>query len=87
MNAYGTTQVDDEALVIAYYQAKQYENLIGALKLHLEKNDSIESYMRLASAYAIAGQSGNARATAQQALAKHPEAAQSIAEFLTHVPN
>lgn len=87
MKAYGTTEVDDEALVIAYYQAKRYEDLIRVLKLHLKSNDSIESYMRLASAYAIAGQSGNARAIAQEALVKYPASAQAIAEFLTHVPN
>jgi uncharacterized protein HemY len=73
--------------VIAYYQAKRYEDLIRVLRLHLQTNDSIEAYMRLASAYAIAGQTGNARAIAQEALAKYPASAQAIAEFLTHVPN
>lgn len=86
MQAFGTTVVDDEALIIAYYQAKRYDQLIAILELHLRTNQSVDSYTRLASAYVLAGQYAHARETAQAALKAHPEATQTITSFMAQIP-
>lgn len=84
--AYGTTKVDAEPLVLAYFHAKDYVRLIGVLESHLIDEPTVGSYIRLASAYVLNGEYGRARATAQKALTLFPESAQSIREFISRIP-
>ncbi|MEK7201424.1 MAG: tetratricopeptide repeat protein, partial [Patescibacteria group bacterium] len=84
--AFGTNIVDDEALIIAYYQAKRYDRLVMVLELHLQKDQSTQSYIRLASAYVLAGQYQKALESAQAALRLHPEDSKAISSFITKLP-
>ena len=86
MKAYGTTIVDSEVLVVAYYQAKRYDDLVAVLKLRLTNKPSAEGYLRLASAYAVSGRMIEARVTAQTALQKYPESAKNITAFMSKLP-
>lgn len=84
--AYGTTKVDAEPLVLAYFHAKDYKRLIGVLESHLTTEPTVGSYIRLASAYVLSGEYGRARATAQKALTFFPESEKSIQEFIARIP-
>jgi O-antigen ligase len=84
--AYGTTKVDAEPLVLAYFHAKDYKRLIGVLESHLVDEPTVGSYIRLASAYVLNGEYGRARATAQKALTLFPESKASIQEFIARIP-
>ncbi len=84
---FGTTHVDSDVLVFAYFQAKRYEDLIAILEMHLESDPSIESYLRLSSALVVAGRTFEARTVAEQAKEKFPGQAQSIDSFIAQMPN
>lgn len=86
MQNFGTPVVDEEVLIIAYYQAKRFDRLVAILELHRTKDQSVDTYIRLASAYVLAGQYGHARETAQEALNVHPEASQTITAFMAKIP-
>lgn len=84
----GTTTIDNEALVLAYYQAKDYTDLILVLQEQVRKqNGSPESRFRLAAALAAAGRTAEARLEVSKAVAEHPEMAAQAAEFVKHLPN
>ncbi len=86
LSAYGTTDVQSEALIIGYYQAKQYERLYKALRLRITEVPATASYLRLASAYAVQGRYADARAVAQEALAAFPADAKTITAFMAKIP-
>jgi O-antigen ligase/tetratricopeptide (TPR) repeat protein len=84
----GAPIIDSEPLILAYYQIKDFPDLIATLTLQVEnQKGSAESYFRLAAAYLAAGQPGQARATVAKAVAAHPEAASQAKEFLSRIPN
>jgi tetratricopeptide (TPR) repeat protein len=86
MDAAGTTTINNEALIVAYYQAKDYTDLILSLELQVrEQQGSAESHFRLAAAYAAAGRVQEARTEIQTAVTQHPEAAPQAADFLKHI--
>jgi len=86
MSAYGTTEVDAEPLVLAYFHAKQFTKLTALLESRVATDPSASTYIRLASAYALNGQYAHARAVAQKALALYPEAADAIRALLARIP-
>jgi O-antigen ligase/Tfp pilus assembly protein PilF len=82
----GTTTVNNEALLLAYYQAKDFPDLILVLEQQVhDQNNSAESEFRLAAAYVAAGMPQQARAEVQLIVSQHPETASQAADFLTHV--
>ncbi len=82
----GTTTVDSEVLVLAYYQAKDYRDLILTLEEQVRtRNGSAESYFRLAAVYAETGNTAQARAMVAKAVAGNPEAAAQATEFLSRL--
>lgn len=86
MDKLGTTTVDSEPLLLAYYQAKDYPDLILVLEEQVRnQNGSAESYFRLAAANEAAGRHAEARAAVTAAVAKHPEVAAQAADFLKHI--
>ncbi len=83
----GTTTVDSEPLILAYYQVKMYPELIHSLQLQVTRqNGSAASRFRLAAAYVAAGQHAEARAQVNKAVLEHPEVAAQAAEFMKHIP-
>jgi len=87
MQTNGTTTVDSEPLILAYYQEKQWSDLISVLKLQLnDQSGAVGAYFRLAAAYVAAGDYADAKATVSAAVTAHPDAAAQAADFLTHIP-
>lgn len=86
MKVYGTTHVDSDVLVFAYFQAKRYNDLIAVLQIHLESDPSLQSYLRLASALVVAGRTLDARTVAEQAKEKFPDQIQTISAFIAQLP-
>ncbi len=84
--AFNSPHIDSEVLVVAYYEAGLYDDLIAVLKLRLLNRPGTESYLRLASGYAVASRFAEARATAQEALQKYPESAKEINAFIGRLP-
>jgi Flp pilus assembly protein TadD len=72
---FGTTTVDNDILLYAYYQTKQYALSEAIWKLRISTSDTADNRFNLAAAYAAAGDIADARATVQAAIVTHPDAA------------
>jgi O-antigen ligase/Flp pilus assembly protein TadD len=84
--AYGTTNVDSDILVVAYYRAKDWPRLIALLKARTTASTaSVENWFALASAYYAAGDKENAIATINKAVALYPSAASSGAAAIKQI--
>lgn len=84
--AFGSPYIDDELLRFAYYDAKQYNDLVEVAKLHAEGAPTdANAHLLLAQAYAVAGRLAEARAEIQATIAAHPEAAAAAAELLKQI--
>ena len=83
----GTALVDSEPVILAYYQAKAFPELIGSLQLQVKnQNGSVSSRFKLAAAYLAAKRNAEARREIQEMVAAHPEASTQASEFLKNVP-
>jgi O-antigen ligase len=83
---FGTTTVDNNIVVYAYYQTKQYAALLGVLQSRLAQSDTVQNRFTLASAELSAGHYADARALMQQTIAAHPEIATQGQAFLAQIP-
>ena len=78
----GTTTVDSEPLVLAYFQAKQYNDLIAVLQLQvINQNGDPKARFRLASAYLAAGRKSDAQNEINTLVKDHPELSSQVAAF------
>jgi len=76
---YGTTVVDDNRLISAYIDSKQFTKAIAILKVRVEKNPSDpQSRVTLASAYKSAGDNANAAQTLRDAIRDFPQYASDL---------
>jgi Flp pilus assembly protein TadD len=83
----GTYISDSEPLILAYFQAKQYTELIDCLKLQVKnQNGAPSARFRLAAAYLAAGRTDEARNEVTQTASEHPDVAAQVAEFMKHIP-
>lgn len=86
-SVFGTTTVDHQALVRAYFETKNYPDLIAVLRLQMENaGGSVESRIRLISGYALAGRFNEARAEANALLVAHPDQAGQVQAILASFP-
>jgi Flp pilus assembly protein TadD len=84
---YGTTTVDQQILMLAYYTEKDYPDLIAILQQQvIDQGNSASAMFELAAAYANAGQVPAARAEVQAAIALHPEDSSEGAQLLAQIP-
>jgi tetratricopeptide (TPR) repeat protein len=84
--AFGTANVDSDILAIAYYRAKQWPRLIALWKLRAaQPNAPVETLFSLAAAYYAAGDTANAIATINKAVALYPAAAASGAAAIAQI--
>lgn len=75
MEAVGTTTPANDSLFYAYYQTKQWRELVGVAQAQvLADNGSSKSRFRLAQAYAAARRFDEARAEILATIAAHPDA-------------
>lgn len=73
--AYGTTTVAHQMLVLAYYQIKDWNDLIAVIKAELAQNDTAATEFQLVAAYYQAGRIPEAIAQIRTTVQNHPEAA------------
>ncbi|MDB5189445.1 MAG: hypothetical protein JWL82_402, partial [Parcubacteria group bacterium] len=86
-SAFGTTTVNNEPVILAYYQAKDMPDLVLVLEQQVrDENGSAQSRFRLAAAYVAAKRYNDARAAIAAAVAAHPEVAAQGVEFAKHIP-
>lgn len=82
MNRLGTTTVDSEPLVLAYFQAKQYDDLIQVLQLQVTtQNGAPSARFRLAAAYSAAGRKADAMREIESLVKAHPEVSAQAAQI------
>ncbi len=87
MQAFGTTTVDQQILLIAYYQAKDFPDLIAVAALQAKnQNYSVSSEFTLAEALSNAKHFREARALILQTVQAHPEAASQGQTILSQIP-
>lgn len=79
---FGTTVVDQSALVPAYYQIKDWPNLLAVLALHAKNTGTASASFQLAAAYSESGNRAQAIQTIRDTIKAHPEAAAQGASFL-----
>lgn len=78
MDVYGTTSVNSDILAVAYYRVKNWPRLIALWKARTEMpNARVETWFSLAAAYYTSGDTANAIATVNKAVALYPAAAAS----------
>lgn len=83
----GTTTPNNDLLVLAYYTAKDFDSLIKTVQAQVQaENGSVNSRMRLATAYAAAGQFGKARQELAVLVKEHPEASAQAAQLSAQFP-
>mgnify|MGYP000299396623 CR=1 FL=1 len=73
-NAFGTTTVNQDILIYAYYEIKDWKDLILALELKSREDGDAKSAFQLAAAYSQAGMNGTAEQIIIKAMAEHPDA-------------
>jgi thioredoxin-like negative regulator of GroEL len=80
---YGTTIVDQDIVLLAYYQTKDFPDFIATWqKRVVDQNNSADAMFGLAGAYANAGQVANARTEVQAVIAQHPDQTAQATQFL-----
>jgi thioredoxin-like negative regulator of GroEL len=75
MQTYGTTTVDQPMIVVAYYQNKDWNDLIDIMRLKYRLDNSVTNGFQLAAVYLQAGRKDDAIAQVRTVIVDHPEAA------------
>jgi len=87
MEALGTTTPDSESLFYAYYQAKQWNELVAVAQARVAAtNGSAESRLRLGQALAAGGRFAEGRAEITATIAAFPKAREAGQELLNQIP-
>jgi O-antigen ligase/tetratricopeptide (TPR) repeat protein len=72
---FGTTTVNQNILIVAYYQTHDWADLIATLQLKLSQQNDASTGFQVAAAYAAAGNIPAALAQVQATVAAHPDSA------------
>lgn len=83
MEKFGTTTVDQSILLLAYFQRKDWNDLIPLLVLRAKNLGDITSTFQLAATYQQAGRAAEAVRVVQDYVKLHPEDASQAAAFLS----
>lgn len=79
---FGTTIVDQSALVPAYYQIKDWTDLLAILTLHAKNAGTASASFQLAAAYSESGNRAQAIQVIRDTIKAHPDAAAQGQSFL-----
>ena len=86
LKAYGTTTVDSDVLAAAYYQAKDWSDLVALWKARTEKpGATAQTWFSLASARYVSGDVAGAIATLRATAVKYPDASSSVAAAIAQI--
>jgi len=85
-SAFGTTAIDSDVLIAAYYHIQNWPRLIALWKVRVAKPDATAvTWFGLAAAYYQAGDKANAIATIRAAIERFPEASSSGAAAIQQI--
>lgn len=79
---FGDTLVDQAVLIPAYYEIKDWTDLLATLTLHAKNTGDSASSFQLAAAYSESGQRAKAIQVIRDTITAHPDAAAQGAAFL-----
>jgi O-antigen ligase len=82
---FGTPIVNQNIIIVAYYQTKDWNNLILTLLQKQKESDDGTTGLQLAGAYAEAGRLTEAKAEIQTTIAAHPETQSQGASLLAQI--
>jgi O-antigen ligase/tetratricopeptide (TPR) repeat protein len=86
VQSYGTTTVDQDPILLAYYQAKDFPDFIATWRLRVIDEDGAEdAEFGLAAALADSGDIAGAKAEIEATIAAHPDAASEGASMLAQL--
>lgn len=84
LERFGTTTINHNVLILAYYDSKDYANLFASLRKRISDTPNDPSaYFQLASTYAQTGRLEEGRAVLREALTLFPSLAPQITQALT----
>lgn len=87
LEAVGTTTPDSDSLFYAYYEAKQWNELVGVARARVDaENGSAKSRYRLAQALAASRRFAEARAEISATIAAYPETRAQGEALLAQIP-
>ena len=87
LEAVGTTTPDSDSLFFAYYEAKQWNELVGVARARVDaENGSAKSRYRLAQALAAARRFAEARAEISATITAYPETRAEGEALLAQIP-
>ncbi|MEJ0053538.1 MAG: O-antigen ligase family protein [bacterium] len=85
-DAFGTTSVANEKLILAYYRFQDWPRLIRSLAQNvIDQNGAANAWFRLAAGYVNARDLSSARKAVQEGIAAHPEAAAQGRDLLLQI--
>lgn len=82
---YGTTTVAHPMLVLAYYQIKDWNDLVDIVRAQAMQTGDVNTEFQLVAAYYQAGRKADAIAELQAITTEHPEAAQQAQALMQQV--
>jgi O-antigen ligase/tetratricopeptide (TPR) repeat protein len=83
---YGTTAVDQDIVLLAYYQIKDYPDFIAVWQKRVaDQNNAATAEFGLAAAYVNAGDVADAKAELQTILSQHPDQSTEVTAFLSQL--
>ncbi len=86
MQNFGTTTVDQDIILYAYYQVKDLPDFIAVWKQRvIDQHNADTAEFGLAAAYADSGDVADAKAELQTVVSQHPEDASQVSSYLSQI--
>ncbi len=86
VQSFGTTTVDQDPVLLAYYQVKDFPDFIATWRVRVtDQANSADAELGLAAALADSGDNAGAKAEIQATIAAHPEAASEGESMLAQI--
>lgn len=84
--SFGTTTVDQDPVLLAYYQAKDFQDFIAVWRQRVvDENNSADAEFGLAAALADSGDIADAKTEIEAAISQHPDATSEGAAMLAEI--
>lgn len=83
---FGTVLVDNDQLLLAYSNTKQYDRVIGVLKGRVDKDpENLQRYLDLAGGYLASGDKERAISTLKEVARRDPAKAAQVQQFIAQI--
>lgn len=83
---FGTTTVDNNIIMLAYYNLKDYPEVYRVLRLRIAKEPLNHThYLQLSGVYAEAGKINDARSVLRELMRERPDLSTQVSQMLTNL--